>query len=120
MSNGRGKVTLVTEGDDVIASHPALLTDRSARMLFGSILGGKPTESGWRCPRRRLPISSLIVRINTFLERNGWHVDRQGIADRAIQDEIERKRSFDRAKAAAVKLIGGEPSISQESVQAAL
>lgn len=98
----RGEVLLEVEGTDVVVREPALRTDRLARMFFGSILGGEQTDFGWRCPVRSSTRASLIVRINTFLESKGWKVQRTGIADETVQREIERRRSFQRARESAV------------------
>src|SRR5688500_13474668 len=99
MSSGpEAEVALTVEGDDVVVHGPSLLTNRLARMFFGSIVGGQQTPTGWRCPVRRQSKSVVVVKINTFLESKGWTVKRTGIIDEAVQREIERKRSFQRAK----------------------
>src|SRR6266849_6796779 len=101
---GSEKVTIQIEADSVVVLAPELLADRTARLFFTSIIGGTGTESGWRCPRRNLPISTLVVRINSFLERKGYTVSRTGLADEEVKREIERKRSFERARRAAQSL----------------
>lgn len=104
----RSPVIIRVQDDDVVVEHPELVKDRSARMLFGSILGGRSNDSGWIVPRRRASISTLVVRINTFLEAKGWLVNREGIADAEVQRDIERKRSFERTRDAAASLRAGE------------
>lgn len=116
----RGQVTITTEGDCVLVSSVELRRDRIARMFFESVLGGVPTENGWRCPRRRNPISVLIVRINTFLENKGWAVDRSAVADDAVQREIERKRSYERTKDRATALREGTTTVDPAQVKATL
>jgi SNF2 family DNA or RNA helicase len=96
------------------------LQDRVPRLFFVSIMGGSPIENGWRCPRRSLPMSTLVVRINTYLESRGWKVERTGIADEAVQREIERKRSFRRAQMAGVALRKGEPAFDSKTLSDAL
>lgn len=110
------EVTLCIEGDDVVVEQPALLDDRTARMFFRSILGATPTETGWRCPRRRSALSALVVRVNTYLESRGWRVARAGIADEAVTREIERRRSFQRTRERALRLRDGQPSITCEDL----
>ncbi len=101
-------VELSVEDDHVLALHRGLLTDRKARMFFGSILRAEPTVNGWRCSPRRTSIQNLVVRINTFLESKGWTVNRTGLADESVKREIERKRSFQRTKDRAKALRDGE------------
>jgi SNF2 family DNA or RNA helicase len=101
MSAGQA-VVLKVEGDEVVVTSEALVSDRHARMFFGSILSGKQEADGWRCPRRRVPVSRLVVRINSFLESKGWAVERHGVADVEVLRELERKRSFKRTRDAAV------------------
>ena len=93
---------MLAEGDAVTVTHPSLVTNRSARMFFSSILGATRKDDGWTCPRRRRPLGELVVRINTFLENKGWVVERVGIVDEAVQRDIERKRSFQRTKRSAI------------------
>jgi hypothetical protein len=111
----QGEVVLSAEGTDVFVREPALRSDRLARMFFGSILGGEQTDFGWRCPLRNNTRASLIVRINTFLESKGWKVLRAGIVDETVQREIERRRSFQRARegATAFRLAQGPIDILQ-------
>src|SRR5713101_7549439 len=116
----RGPVVITAEGDNVIVTGAELLTDRSARLFFESIVAGVPIEAGWRCPRRRLSITTLILRINTFLERRGWSVRRVGLADQAVEREIERKRSFARTRDAAASLREGDAQVQFKQVRTVL
>lgn len=114
------QVELTVDGDDVVVHGPALLNDRLSRMFFGSIVGGRPTDTGWRCPVRRQGKSALVIKINTFLESKGWTVKRTGIIDEAVQREIERKRSFQRAKDAAIDFRSGRNQIAVDQVKKTL
>lgn len=116
----RGEVVISIAGDEVLVTQPDLRTDRSARLMFGSILGALPTQDGWRCPRRSNSINTLVVRINTFLETKGWSVRREGIADEAVQREIERKRSFERTRESASALRNGDIRIDLTEVKTTL
>lgn len=110
------QVTLRVEGDYILASGSGL-HDRRARLFFSSVLGAEPTPEGWRCPRRHLPVSDLIIRINSYLEAKGWRVERLGVVDDEVQRAIERKRSFERARDAAVALRRGESSLELSSIR---
>ena len=111
---------LQVDHDNVIVTAPGLVTDRSARLFFNAIIGASPTQNGWRCPRRNLSVLTLVVRVNSFLENRGLTVRRVGLADEAIQREIERKRSFERARQAALALREGAPSLNVDAVKRAL
>jgi hypothetical protein len=114
------QVELTLDGTDVLVHQPALKTDRFARMFFGSLLGADPTDTGWRCPLRHNPKSTLIVRINTFLETKGWKVKRTGVVDETVQREIERRRSFQRARDSATDFRRGQGPIALPDVKDAL
>jgi hypothetical protein len=86
-------------------------------MFFGSILGAKPRDDGWACPRRRISQGTLVVRINTFLETRGWLVDRAGVADEAVEREVARKRSFERTLLKARALREGVSDIGPDDVR---
>lgn len=116
----RGDVRVSVDGTDVVVAQPELLSDRSARMMFRSILGARPLNGGWRCPRRHGSLSALIVRINTFLKSQGWRVSLVGVADEAVKREMERKRSFDRARESAAALRKGEVGLNLDEVRVAL
>jgi len=114
------EVELTVDGVDVLVRQPALKTDRLARMFFGSLLGAEPTENGWRCIERQTPKSTLIVRINTFLETKGWKVKRVGIVDETVQREVERKKSFQRARDSAQEFRQGQGTIAFADVKSTL
>jgi hypothetical protein len=113
----RVAVELKVEGDAVVVSSPELANDRSIRLFFSSVLGGTRTDSGWICPRRRFSISDLIVRINNFLESRGFRVERLGVVDDAVQRDIERRRSYERAKVAGSEFRNGNPVLSMDAVR---
>src|SRR5947209_7279808 len=89
------------DDDAVVVVASALLESRPARLFFRSILGALPTDDGYRCPSRRSSTASLAVRINSWLEREGYSVRRLGPVNNAVNQALERRRSFDRTRAAA-------------------
>ncbi len=102
---GDRDVVLEIEGDAVLANQEALIKDRTTRLFFRTILGGTPTAEGWRCPVRSKGPQDVVLRAHRFLEDKGWQVRLVGEADRFVQREIERRRSFERTreKAAAFR-----------------
>ena len=109
-------VAISIEGDEVVVIGPSLLRDRLARMYFRSILGASQTQTGWRCPRRGSDTSTLVVQINTFLERKGWRPHREGRADDLVERELERRRSFTRTREHAIELREGRSLLDIEGV----
>jgi len=97
------EAALRIEGDDLLVESVQTLEDRRVRMFFRSVLGATPTDRGWRCPRRQAPVAALVIRVNTFLERHGYTVTRHGLADREVERELERRRSFERTRQAATE-----------------
>jgi SNF2 family DNA or RNA helicase len=114
------EIVLKAEKDEVFVSGDELLRDRSARLFFNSIIGGIIDGQGWRCPKRNLPIATLVVRINSFLETRGYRVTRLGEADEDVRREIERKRSFDRARHAAVTMREHQSEVDLAAVKGRL
>lgn len=114
------RASIEVEGDAVLVHGGELLNDRSARLFFLGSLGAEPIENGWRCPRRRQPLSKLIVRINTFLETKGWDVSREGLVSTEIERALERKRSFQRTREAAEALLAGQPMHDLNKVRTVL
>lgn len=95
------RVDLAVEDDQVLVTGLETRSDRRVRLFFRSVLGASEVDDGWRCPRRHSSLASLVVRINTFLEQQGFAVVRHGLADREVQRELERRRSFARTREAA-------------------
>lgn len=102
--SSRAPVKLSTAGDFVLVEHPDILSDRLARLFFLTVLGASPTALGWRCPRRRDPLQVLLVRINNFLQAKGWSLDRSAVAEQAVEEETQRRRSFARTREEATAL----------------
>jgi SNF2 family DNA or RNA helicase len=110
-------IELLVENETVLVTGgPELETNRSVRLFFSAILGAERIEGGWRCPRRQATVQQLIIRINSFLEAKGFPVRPVGVADDAVQREIERRRSYQRARSAATQLRDGESIIDLKIV----
>ena len=116
MTTPAAQVDLTVEADDVVVTGPETLIDRRCRLFFRSVLGAAPTEDGWRCPRRHVSLATHIVRVNTFLEHQGYGVARHGLVDREVERELERRRSFDRTRQAAIDWRSGTPVVDLDAV----
>jgi len=112
--------TITIDGDSVVVTGTEVLQSRHARLFFRSVVGARPENGGWRCPRRSRPLAALVIRINTFAESQGWRVERLGLADREVEREIERRRSFSRTRQAASDWKDGSGAIDRSAVLEAL
>lgn len=117
MATQTNQVDLSVDSDDLVVTGPATLTDRRCRLFFKSVLGATENDLGWRCPRRHVPMPSLIIRVNTFLERYGYQVTRHGVADREVERDLERRRSFNRTREAASAWRAGTPFLDLNGVK---
>lgn len=116
MSADGARASIAVTGDNVVVTGGEDLHSRQARLFFRSVLGAEPAADGWRCPRRSRPIAELVVRVNAFLEGQGWRVDRQGIADHEVERELERRRSFERAREAAAGWKTGTTVVARDDI----
>ena len=113
-------VVISLDGDNVVVTGSQLATDRRARLFFRSVLGGEPVSNGWRCPRRRLSIPTLILRVYDWLQQYGYEVERQGAVEQTVSQELERRRSFARTREAAERLKSEGSGFNFEQVDTAL
>ncbi len=80
---------------------------RPLRLFFRGALGAETIEGGWRVPVRGGDGNELIVRIAGRLNKAGLSVEADSDqVDLALKHEVERVRSFDRARAAAEQVLG--------------
>lgn len=83
------------------------LDDTRLQLYFRSILGCEEVDGGWACPLRRRSGSDLVVQIAKQLGSRGYRVSASSdLADQAIQRDVERMRSFERAETAARDYLG--------------
>jgi SNF2 family DNA or RNA helicase len=95
--NATPRVELRLEGDVLTVTGAALDGERD-RLLFEALLGAERTEEGWSCPVRDRDPEQLVLEVTRHLAAAGREVratsDR---AERAMQRDVERTRSFQRA-----------------------
>ncbi len=101
MNATRPQAVVRLEGEIVQITGPGLDSSRHS-LFFRSVLGCQRADDVWVCPTRGHPGSDLVVRIATQLNRRGYVVSAEGQeADLALTHEVERVRSFTRARGAA-------------------
>ena len=104
------------EDDEVVVTGVSDLHGRRGRRFFQTILGGRSLNDGWRIARRSSRIQEVVVRINNFLEAEGFSISRGGIAARAVDLALERRRSLERARVEATSWREGHSTIADEQV----
>jgi len=118
---GPGAVSVaVPEDSDHVDVIGGGLDSRPARLFFRGVLGGEHQADGWRCPTRGRSAWPLVVRINTWLERHGYDVERQGRVDVEVERALERTRSYQRARDAGARARAGQPALSTDALLATL
>lgn len=106
MRDGGPSAEVRLDGDFVHVAGEGLGSARHA-LFFRSVLGGTPADDGWECPTRGAPGSQIVVEIVRRLEGLGYTVTASGVAaDRALQNEVDRIRSFGRVREAAASFLG--------------
>jgi SNF2 family DNA or RNA helicase len=113
-------VRISIEQDGLAVQGDELSADRRARLFFGTILVADPLPDGWRCPKRREPIDSLLLVVDRWLRRNGWTSEAFGEANAVLEREGERQRSFERTSVAAGELRAGQLHVDRDQVHDAL
>jgi SNF2 family DNA or RNA helicase len=101
MADDRPQAQVSLEGGEVRVSGSDLESARLS-LFFRTILGCRRDGDAWVCPTRGSPGNDLLIRIAGQLNRRGYAVAASGQdADLALKHEIERLRSFERARDAA-------------------
>jgi SNF2 family DNA or RNA helicase len=80
--------------------------DPRLSLFFRFVLVADETETGWSCPVRRGSGEDWVLRIARELEDRGYEVSGVGVADTALDLDLQRIRSFRRAREAASGLLG--------------
>ena len=92
------------------------LHGRQERRFFQTILGGQRLSNGWQMRCRGGRIQDLVIRINNFLEAEGFDISRGELAARGIELAMERHRSLERARAEALLWKAGGSTINDRRV----
>ena len=105
MADDRPQAEVRLDGEEVRVSGPDIAAARLS-LFFRSVLGCRLDDGVWVCPTRGRPGTDLVVRIASQMERRGFAVAAEGAdADLALKHEIERIRSFGRARDAGSKYL---------------
>lgn len=116
MNDARPEAVVRLEGELVQVTGEGLDSSRHA-LFFGAVLGCRREGEAWICPTRGHPGSELVVRIASQLNRRGYSVTAEGEeADLSLKHEVERVRSFDRARGAARGYLGLDGDVEPKAL----
>ena len=118
MKNRRARLEI--KDSEVVVTGASELHSRHGRRFFQTVLGGKPFDDGWRVPCRRARIQDLVVRVNSFLEAEGFDISRGELAAKGVELALERRRSLERAAVEAKSWKAGHSTIDNERIAAQL
>ena len=113
-------VTLRPDEGGLLVLGREVAKDRAAFLYLRASLGAVRVDGGWRVPRRRHDLTWLVMRVHDWLTSHGYGVGAEGIADSAITQELERRRSFQRTREAAAALKAGTRDFDRSTLDQAL
>lgn len=88
---------------------------RAVRLFLEGVLGGSSDGERWRLePRGGRLLDELCIQVNRWLVGRGHRPELVGGVDVSVARDLERQRSFTRAREAAERLRAGTANISQE------
>ncbi len=120
MADAALSVILRPQEDGLLLLGDQIARDRAAFLYLRASLGAVQVEGGWQVPQRRHNATWLVMRVHDWLVSHGYSVEAEGIADSAIAQELERRRSFQRTREAATELKAGERQFDRVSLVRAL
>lgn len=116
MNDARPEAVVRLEGELVHVTGEGLDSSRHT-LFFSTVLGCRHEGDAWICPTRGHPGSDLVVRIASELNGRGYRVTAEGEqADLALTHEVERVRSFGRAREAARHYLGLNGEVEPEAL----
>lgn len=90
---------------------------RPVRLFLEGLLGGQRVEEGWRLEPKSRTLEELCIQVNRWLVAHGHRPELVGAVDLSVERDLERRRSFERAREAAVQFRAGKSTIPQEQFQ---
>lgn len=101
--------------DDGALYVEGITSTRAVRLFLEGVLGGVRDTQGWRLePKSGRSLDELCIQVNRWLNRHGYEPALIGAVDLSVERDLERQRSFERAKTAAKHFRDGSAAISRE------
>jgi SNF2 family DNA or RNA helicase len=102
--------------DDGTLFVEGLPSSREVRLFLGVLLGGTRVDDTWRIEPKARTLDELCVQVNRWLVGRGFAPQLVGAVDVSVARDAERRRSFERAMAAATALREGSSSIARNDL----
>ena len=87
---------------------------RAVRLFLEGVLGGQRVGEAWRLEPKSRTLDELCVQVNRWLVGRGYHPQLLGAVDVSVERDMERQRSFERAREAAEQFRSGTASFSRD------
>lgn len=95
-----------------------IASTRSVRLFLEGVLGGTMVGDRWRLePKGGRSLDELCIHVNRWLVRRGYRPELLGAVDISVERDLERQRSFARAREAAEQFRAGTASFSRERLK---
>lgn len=112
MSDERAVERLRIDGDALYVEGVA--STRPVRLFLEGLLGGSPVVDGWCLKPKGRSLEELCIQVNKWLVARGYRPELVGFVDVSVQRDLERQRSFSRARESAERYREGLSDISRE------
>ena len=93
-----------------------IASTRAVRLFLGGVLGGERVGDAWRLEPKARTLEELCIQVNRWLVGRGHRPELVGVVDVSVERDIERQKSFQRARDAAERFRAGAASISREGL----
>jgi hypothetical protein len=113
-------VTIRPQENGLLVLGNEIARDLAAFLYLRASLGAAQVDGGWQVPPRRHNATWLVIRVHDWLVSHGYSVHAEGIADLAIAQELEHRRSFQRTRLAATELKDGRRSFDRQGLERTL
>ena len=91
-----------------------LPSTRAIRLFLEGVLGGQRVGEAWRLEPKSRTLDELCIQVNRWLVGRGYRPQLVGAADVSVERDMERQRSFYRAREAAEQFRMGNATFSRD------
>ncbi|MFI0370389.1 SNF2-related protein [Actinomadura sp. 1N219] len=94
-----------------------LKSTRPLRLFLEGILGGQRIGDTWRLKPKARTLEELCIQVNRWLVSHGYSPELIGAVDVSVERDLERQKSFSRAREAAQRYRDGSSEISRDQFE---
>jgi SNF2 domain-containing protein len=100
--------------DDVLLIEGVEST-RPVRLFLEGVLGASPFDGGWRAEPKSRTLEELCIVVNRWFNKRGLSPELVGVVDVSVERDLERQRSFVRARDAGTQFRAGTPALAPDT-----